>query len=33
MQVSDNMAVSIHYTLTNDAGETLDSSIDGEALV
>ena len=33
MQVADNMAVSIHYTLTNDAGETLDSSIGGEALV
>lgn len=33
MQVADNMAVSIHYTLTNDAGETLDSSRHGEALV
>ena len=33
MQVAENMAVSIHYTLTNDAGETLDSSIGGEALV
>lgn len=33
MQVADNMAVSIHYTLTNDAGETLDSSIGGDALV
>ena len=33
MQVADNMAVSIHYTLTNDAGEQLDSSIGGDALV
>jgi FKBP-type peptidyl-prolyl cis-trans isomerase SlyD len=33
MQVADNMAVSIHYTLTNDEGEVLDSSIDDEALV
>ena len=33
MQVADNMAVSIHYTLTNDAGETLDSSTGGETLV
>ena len=33
MQVADNMAVSIHYTLTNDAGEVLDSSIGDEALV
>jgi len=33
MQVADNMAVSIHYTLTNDDGEVLDSSIDDEALV
>ncbi len=33
MQVADNMAVSIHYTLTNDQGEVLDSSIDDEALV
>ncbi|MGR9116137.1 MAG: FKBP-type peptidyl-prolyl cis-trans isomerase [Gammaproteobacteria bacterium] len=33
MQVADNMAVSIHYTLTNDAGETLDSSMGGDALV
>ena len=35
MQVADNMAVSIHYTLTNDDGEVLDSSIgdDAEALV
>jgi FKBP-type peptidyl-prolyl cis-trans isomerase SlyD len=33
MQVADNTAVSIHYTLTNDEGEVLDSSIDQEALV
>lgn len=33
MQVADNMAVSIHYTLTNDEGEVLDSSIDDDALV
>ncbi|MDP2903434.1 MAG: peptidylprolyl isomerase [Methylovulum sp.] len=26
MQVADNMAVSIHYTLTNDDGEVIDSS-------
>ncbi len=33
MQVADNMAVSIHYTLINDDGEVLDSSIGDEALV
>ena len=33
MQVADNMAVSIHYTLTNDKGEVLDSSIGDEALI
>ncbi len=33
MQVSDKMAVSIHYTLSNDDGEVLDSSIGDEALV
>ena len=33
MQVADKMAVSIHYTLTNDDGEVLDSSIGDEALV
>ena len=33
MQVADNMAVSIHYTLTNDEGEVLDSSIGEEVLV
>ena len=33
MQIADNRAVSIHYTLTNDEGEVLDSSIGDEALV
>lgn len=33
MQISNNTAVSIHYTLTNDAGEEIDSTIDGEPLV
>lgn len=33
MQVADNMAVSIHYTLSNDDGEVIDSSIGNEALV
>lgn len=33
MQVSDNTAVSIHYTLTNASGETLDSSKGAEPLV
>lgn len=33
MQVADNMAVSIHYTLTNDQGEIIDSSIGDEALM
>jgi FKBP-type peptidyl-prolyl cis-trans isomerase SlyD len=32
MQVADNTAVSIHYTLTNDEGEVLDSSIGKEVL-
>ena len=32
MQISDKMAVSIHYTLTNNAGEKLDSSIGAEPL-
>ncbi|MGZ8190544.1 MAG: FKBP-type peptidyl-prolyl cis-trans isomerase [Methylococcaceae bacterium] len=32
MQVADNMAVSIHYTLTNDEGEVIDSSIGNEPL-
>ncbi|MGR8979609.1 MAG: FKBP-type peptidyl-prolyl cis-trans isomerase [Gammaproteobacteria bacterium] len=33
MQVADNMAVSIHYTLSNDDGDIIDSSIGKEALV
>jgi FKBP-type peptidyl-prolyl cis-trans isomerase SlyD len=33
MQIADNTAVSIHYTLTNDDGEVLDSSIGRDALV
>jgi FKBP-type peptidyl-prolyl cis-trans isomerase SlyD len=32
MQVADNTAVSIHYTLTNDEGEVLDSSIGQDTL-
>lgn len=32
MQVADNMAVSIHYTLTNDEGEVIDSSVGNEPL-
>ena len=33
MNVANNCAVSIHYTLKNDAGEVLDSSIGGEPLI
>ncbi|SEL01411.1 FKBP-type peptidyl-prolyl cis-trans isomerase SlyD [Atopomonas hussainii] len=33
MQIAANSAVSIHYTLTNDAGEVLDSSQGGSPLV
>jgi len=33
MQVANKLAVSIHYTLTNSAGEQLDSSIGSEPLV
>lgn len=33
MQVADNMAVSIHYTLTDDDGEIIDSSRGDEALM
>lgn len=33
MEVADRCVVSIHYTLTNDAGDVLDSSQGGEALV
>lgn len=32
MEISDNRVVSIHYTLTNDEGETLDSSREREPL-
>jgi FKBP-type peptidyl-prolyl cis-trans isomerase SlyD len=33
MQISQDMVVSIHYTLTNKAGETIDSSVEhGEPL-
>ena len=33
MQIAENTAVSIHYTLTNEQGEVLDSSNGGDALV
>lgn len=33
MQIADNMAVAIHYTLTDDDGETIDSSAGHEPLV
>ena len=33
MQIAANKAVSIEYTLTNDAGEVLDTSTGGEPLV
>lgn len=33
MQVNDNCAVSIHYTLTNDEGQQIDSSLGQEPLV
>ena len=32
MQVQDNAVVGIHYTLKNDAGETIDSSEGGDPL-
>lgn len=32
MQIADKSVVHIHYTLKNDAGETLDSSAGGEPL-
>jgi len=32
MQVATNKAVTIHYTLTNQAGDVVDSSRDGEPL-
>jgi FKBP-type peptidyl-prolyl cis-trans isomerase SlyD len=33
MQITDNTAVSFHYTLTNNSGEELDSSIGSEPLL
>lgn len=33
MQIANNTAVSIHYTLTNDAGEELDSTSGAEPMV
>ncbi len=33
MQITNNTAVSFHYTLTNNSGEELDSSIGGEPLL
>ena len=33
MQIANNTAVSIHYTLTNDAGEELDTTVGGEPMV
>jgi FKBP-type peptidyl-prolyl cis-trans isomerase SlyD len=33
MQIANNTAVTIHYTLTNDAGEELDSTAGGEPMV
>ncbi len=33
MQIGPNSVVSIHYTLSNDAGETLDASAEGSPLV
>jgi len=32
MQIKDNCMVAMHYTLTNDQGEVLDSSEGREAL-
>ena len=32
MQIADDRVVLIHYTLTNDVGETLDSSADRDPL-
>lgn len=32
MQIQDNAVVSIHYTLTNEAGDTIDSSAGAEPL-
>ncbi|MCX7089305.1 MAG: peptidylprolyl isomerase [Methylococcales bacterium] len=33
MQIANDKAVSLHYTLTNMAGEVIDSSEDGDVLV
>lgn len=33
MQITNNTAVSIHYTLTNDVGEKIDSTDGGEPMV
>ena len=33
MQIANNMAVSIHYTLFNDDGDVIDSSVGHDALV
>jgi len=33
MPIANNMAVSIHYTLTNDEGDVIDSSVGNEPLV
>lgn len=33
MQISENTAVTIHYTLTDNGGEQLDSSVGGEPLI
>lgn len=33
MQIANDKAVSFHYTLTNTAGQIIDSSMDAEALV
>lgn len=33
MQIANNTAVTIHYTLTNDVGEEIDTTIGGEPMV
>jgi FKBP-type peptidyl-prolyl cis-trans isomerase SlyD len=33
MQIANNTTVSIHYALTNDSGEELDSTLGGEPMV
>ena len=33
MKIAKDSVVTIHYTLTNDAGEIIDSSIDAEPLL